>query len=44
MCTRKLVAKHVRKGFDSLVFLVGWRLWKERNVRTFTGDATNAGG
>jgi hypothetical protein len=39
--TRKLIAKQVRKGFDSLVFLVGWRLWKER---TFTGVSTCARG
>ena len=29
-----------RKGFDSLFFLVEWRLWKERNRRTFNGIAT----
>jgi predicted negative regulator of RcsB-dependent stress response len=40
--TRKLVAKQVRKGFDSLVFLVGWRLWKERNARTFNAVSTPA--
>ena len=41
---RKLVAKQVRKGLDSLFFLVGWRLWKERNARTFNGVSTDAGG
>ena len=40
----KLVAKQVLKGFDSLFFLVGWRLWKERNARTFNGVSTDAGG
>ena len=25
----------LRRGFDSLFFLVGWNLWKERNGRTF---------
>jgi len=30
-----------RKGFDSLFFLVEWRLWKERNRRTFNGDFFN---
>jgi hypothetical protein len=42
---RKIVAKHVRRGFDSLFFLVGWRLWKERNSRisrTFLRPATDA--
>lgn len=41
---RKLVAKKMREGFDSLVFLVSWRLWKERNAWTFTGASTDAGG
>jgi hypothetical protein len=26
-----------RRGFDSLVLLVSWKLWKERNRRTFDG-------
>jgi hypothetical protein len=30
---RKAVAKPSRKGFDSLVWLVAWSLWKERNRR-----------
>jgi len=32
---RKGVPKVLRRGFDSLFFLVGWTLWKERNARTF---------
>jgi hypothetical protein len=40
--SRKLVLKPMRKGFDSLVFLVGWRLWKERNARTFSADTLSA--
>ena len=32
---RKQIAKELRKGFDSLVVLVGWLLWKERNQRVF---------
>jgi hypothetical protein len=24
-----------RRGFDSLVILIGWRLWKQRNARFF---------
>lgn len=39
--SRKRVSKHVRRGFDSLFFLVGWTLWKERNARTFNGIATS---
>lgn len=37
--SRKLISKHVRRGFDSLFFLVSWMLWKERNARTFNNDA-----
>jgi hypothetical protein len=36
------IDKHVRKGFDSLFFLVGWMLWKERNARTFDGVSRSA--
>ena len=39
---RKLVTKPFRRGFDSLVFLIGWMLWKERNARTFRSVATPA--
>jgi hypothetical protein len=35
--SKKLVDKQVQKGFDSLFFLVGWTLWKERNAGTFNG-------
>jgi hypothetical protein len=30
---RKAVAKPSRKGFDTLVWLVVWSLWKELNCR-----------
>lgn len=30
-------------GFDSLFFLIGWRIWKERNARTFDGVSSQAG-
>lgn len=29
------MASLLRKGFDSAVLLLSWRLWKERNARTF---------
>ena len=44
MRKRKLVVKSVRKGFHSLFFLVSWRLWKERNSRTFDGVSTDVAG
>ena len=39
LSARKSVQKEVRKGFDSLVLLIGWILWKERNDRTFNNRA-----
>jgi hypothetical protein len=39
---RKLLPKATRKGFDSLTFLIGWALWKERNARTFGGPSSNS--
>jgi hypothetical protein len=36
------VPKTIRRGFNSLFFLIGWLLWKERNMRTFNGVATSA--
>jgi hypothetical protein len=30
---RKLVAKIIRKGFDALVWLVAWSLWREQSRR-----------
>jgi len=42
LAARKLIPRHRRKGFDSLFFMVGWRLWKERNKRTFDDAATHA--
>ena len=32
---RKQIPKTYRRGFDSLVVLVCWLIWKERNHRTF---------
>jgi hypothetical protein len=37
----KLVPKQARRGFDSLFFLIGWTLWKERNARTFNGVSSS---
>ena len=31
--------KELRKGFDSAVLLVSWRLWKERNSYVFDNVA-----
>jgi len=33
--SRRGLPKVLRHAFDSLFFLVGWFLWKERNARTF---------
>ena len=33
---RKQIPKVGRRGFDSLVILVCWIIWKERNDRTFS--------
>jgi hypothetical protein len=32
---QKRVPKHVRRDFDTVVILVNWKLWKERNSRIF---------
>lgn len=40
--SRKWLPKELRRGFDSLLLLVGWLLWKERNVRTFRRIASSA--
>jgi hypothetical protein len=39
--SRKMIPKTARCGFDSLFFLIGWLLWKERNARTFNGVASS---
>ena len=33
--TRSSIPKRFRRSFDSLVLLVSWMVWKERNRRTF---------
>jgi hypothetical protein len=35
--TRNVIRADVRKPFDSIVLLVTWEIWKERNRRTFDG-------
>jgi hypothetical protein len=35
LTNRKRIPKALRRGFNSLFFLVGWSLWKEPNARTF---------
>ncbi|KAI5013082.1 hypothetical protein ZWY2020_028036 [Hordeum vulgare] len=32
---RKRITKRTRKGFDTLVMLVSWSLWKQMNGRVF---------
>lgn len=34
--SRRQLPKDIRRAFDSLFFLVGWMVWKERNDRTFS--------
>lgn len=41
---QRRVPRASMKGFDSLVMLTGWSLWKERNARTFRNEATQAHG
>jgi hypothetical protein len=38
----KPVPQALSRGFDSLVLLVSWELWKERNRRTFDGVCATA--
>ena len=39
---RRRVHRGSRKGFDSLLMLTCWVLWKERNARTFRNEAKDA--
>jgi hypothetical protein len=32
---RECFSSKDRKGFDTLVILISWRLWKQRNARVF---------
>ena len=33
--TRTAIPKPFKRSFDSLILLVSWKVWKERNRRTF---------
>jgi hypothetical protein len=35
LATRKRIGTQERRSFDSLVILVCWRVWKQRNARVF---------
>ncbi|TVU34142.1 hypothetical protein EJB05_15971, partial [Eragrostis curvula] len=37
--SRKRVPKRLRPGFDTLLILVAWRIWNERNNRVFKFQA-----
>jgi hypothetical protein len=37
LLVRKQVPKIRRRDFDTVVILVHWRIWKERNSRIFDG-------
>lgn len=39
---RSMLGKGLRPGFDALVLLVCWTVWKERNCCTFRGEALSA--
>jgi hypothetical protein len=36
--TRTAIPKPFKRSFDSLVLLVSWKVWKERNRRTFENN------
>ena len=33
--TRMGMPKSLKRGYDTFIILVGWELWKQRNVRVF---------
>jgi hypothetical protein len=42
LSSRGLLPRALRRGFDSVVLLVAWSVWKERNRRTFEGLHSSA--
>ncbi|KAF8650784.1 hypothetical protein HU200_063688 [Digitaria exilis] len=42
MMSRKQLQKESRKAFDSMVELVTWSIWLERNARTFNRQEQTA--
>lgn len=40
---RKGIPKPMRKNFDTIVILLHWRIWKERNSRIFDNVNSSAG-
>jgi hypothetical protein len=40
--SQKMVQKEKRKGFDSMVVMAAWMLWKERNDRVFNNSMRQA--
>ncbi|PUZ56628.1 hypothetical protein GQ55_5G341000 [Panicum hallii var. hallii] len=40
--SRKRLAKSMRRGFDILIMLTVWKIWRERNNRVFNGVALQA--
>ena len=36
---RRAIPKHARRDFDTIVILIHWRVWKERNARIFQQTA-----
>ena len=39
---REGIPKPMKKNFDTIVILLHWRIWKERNARIFDNVATSA--
>ena len=40
LATRKMIAKARRMAFDSVVILVAWNIWLQRNARVFQRQST----
>lgn len=41
LSARKEVPKNERRNFDTIIILLHWRIWKERNARIFEQVACN---